>query len=263
MDFNFRTDFKDLYKPDDRFYAKYEPIVSSTLDVFSHEILFRLNNKDNSHIAYLEKLRNIDKTFFVFCMICRRAFEDQLFTWNQININLDLQDLLNPNFFTFLDWLHSEILIDPTKINFEILENYEINEDNMFHIVSRINSLSRRGFNISIDDLFSWYSSKQRIDFLLWKKVNLSMVKIDWKFLQKLYLGYKYGYRFTNQSKDLPDFRDLENYISEWKSSGIIIVWEWIETDEMLDFVKKLWIEYFQWYLFQNFKSEKIYRLEI
>ena len=80
MDFNFRTDFKDLYKPDDRFYAKYEPIVSSTLDVFSHEILFRLNNKDNSHVAYLEKLRNIDKTFFVFCMICRRAFEDQLFT---------------------------------------------------------------------------------------------------------------------------------------------------------------------------------------
>lgn len=245
------------------YYAKYEPIVSRSLEIYSTEILFRLNNFNNAHVRFLSEIRAKNQTFFVFTMICRRAFQDQMFTWNKININLEIQDLLNPLFFNFLDELHSEILIDPTKINFEILENYEINDENKFIIVKKIKLLSKKWFNISIDDLFSWYSNKQRIDFLLAQDVNLSMVKIDWNFIQKAYLCNKYWYDCSLLKKEfsLNDISDFKNYIKELKSKWIDVVAEWIETEDMLDFVKSIWIDYFQWYLFQDFQNDKIYRL--
>lgn len=249
--------------PNAIYYAKYEPIVSQTLQIYSNEILFRLNDYNNAHISFLEELRAKKETFVIFTKVCRKAFIDQVSTWARININLEIQDLLHPLFLHFIDELSRELKVNPFMINFEILENDDITDDNKMILVSKIKELSKRWFNITIDDLFSWYSNKQRIDFLLWENVNLSMVKIDWKFMQKAYLCYKYWYECDNLKTDLSigDIEELRKYIWELKTFWIDIVAEWIETEDMLEFSKSLWIEYYQWYLFQDFTREKLFRI--
>lgn len=245
------------------FYAKYEPIVWLNLDIYSNEILFRINNYNNAHISFLSELRARNETFLVFIKVCKKAFEDVFNTWKNININLEIQDLMNPLFLSYIESLTNEFNINTSKVNFEILENEEITEDNRSVILWKIRLLSKKWFKITIDDLFSWYSHKQRIDFLLSKWVNLEMVKIDGRFIQDAYLCNKYWYdcKEIKKSISLKDIDDLKNYISELKSKWIKVVAEWIETEDMFIFVKSLWIEYFQWYLFQNFENDKLFKI--
>lgn len=245
------------------YYAKYEPIVYKTLEVYSQEILFRLNDYNNAHISFLEERRAKKETFTIFTRICKRAFIDQIFTWNRINMNLEIPDLLNKDFLSFLDGLLRDYKVDTSMINFEILENDKITEQNRKELINQVKELSKRWFNIVIDDLFSWYSDRKRVEIFSVEGINLSTVKIDWKFMQKAYLCYKYWYRCDNLKSDLciSDLDELRKYIWELKSFWINIVAEWIETEDMLEFAKSLWIDYFQWYLFQDLDRKSLFRL--
>jgi hypothetical protein len=57
----------------DKIYAKLEPIVTDTLELYSNEILFRLDSK-NTHIKVLDELREKKETFSLFMRMLKRAF---------------------------------------------------------------------------------------------------------------------------------------------------------------------------------------------
>lgn len=260
LDQSFR---RSLFKQWKDYYAKYEPIICSNLELYANEILFRVNNYNNAHVSFLSELRARKETFLLFTKICTKAFNDLEKNGKKININLEVQDLLNPLFLYFLDDLLNRVNINPENVNFEILENEEINEENKSIVLWKLKALSEIWFKISIDDLFSWYSSKERIDFLLCEDIDLSMVKIDWRFMQEMFLCNKYRFdcQWVKQSLSLNDIDDFKKYVSDLKKVWIKVVSERVETEDMLKFAKSLWIEYFQWYLFQWFDRWELFKI--
>ncbi len=254
---------RSLFKQNKNYYAKYEPIVSSNLELFANEILFRVNNYNNAHISFLSEIRARRETFLLFTKICKKAFSDLEKTSRKVNINLEVQDLLNPLFLYFIEDLLKKIKINPNDVNFELLENEEITSENKLIVLWKLKALIEMWFKVSIDDLFSWYSSKERIEFLLWEEVDLSMVKIDWKFMQEMFLCHKYRFdcQWVRQSLSLNDIEDFKKYVSDLKKVWIKVLSEWIETEDMLKFARSLWVDYFQWYLFQWFDRWDLFKI--
>lgn len=250
------------------FYSKFEPIVTITREVYANEILFRVNTFNNAHINFLNELIIRNETFLLFMKICNKAFSEIVINKSIIiNVNLEIQDIENPLFLPFLKDLLLITNINPKNINFEILENQNIDNENKVEVLSKLKELSKIWFGLVIDDLFSWFSNKERIDLLLSEWINLSLVKIDWKFIQEMYLCHKYWFESSDREKNWlkiytrNDYDDFVAYLNLLKLNWIKLVAEWIETDELFEFAKSLWFDYFQWYLFQDFKYDEIYKI--
>ncbi len=248
----------------DKIYAKFEPIVNETLDLFSNEILFRINSKDNSHIKVLEDLRKNNESFSLFVRIIWKWFEEVLKTGNNLNINLEITDIYNINFIPYLETMLAIYSIDPTKINFEIVEDKPITDKDSKVVINNLKYISDLWFQIAIDDLYSWYSNKLRIDYLLSNWINISTVKIDGKFMKNMYEWYLNDFSLPDiitknweqiKRYTIDDFEDFNNYLKTLHSRWIKVVAEWIENEEMFEFAKKLWFDYFQWYYIQNINS--------
>lgn len=246
-----------------KIYAKFEPIVTKTLEVYSYEILLRLNNIDNSHIDFLKKLRERGETFRLFIRIANKAFEVSR-TWIGVNINLEVRDVLNPDFLSFLKKLLEIYKIDSSKINFELLEYEDLEKQDIPLIISKIKEINNLWFLFSIDDLYSWHSNKRRIKILLDNWIKISMVKIDWKFFKEMFDSYNAWFSMPDIIKhdwekyfkySLNDFDDFKNYIWELHEKWIKVVAEWVENKEMFDFAIELWFDYFQWYYIQNLNN--------
>ena len=73
LDQSFR---RSLFKQWKDYYAKYEPIICSSLELYANEILFRVNNYNNAHVSFLSELRARKETFLLFTKICTKAFND-------------------------------------------------------------------------------------------------------------------------------------------------------------------------------------------
>lgn len=240
-----------------KIYAKFEPIVTRTLEVYSNEILFRLDNK-NTHIKVLDELRKNDETFSLFIRIAKKAFDEAYRTWVWVNINLEISDILNNNFIDYLSLLLSIYSIDSSKINFELLECSDIEESEKEKIITKIKIISDMWFLFSVDDLYSWYSNKQRINLLLSEWISINTVKVDWKFLREMFDSYKkwFSIPYVNKNYSLNDFADFKQYISELHEKWIKVVAEWIENEELFNFAKELWFDYYQGYYIQNLNKE-------
>ena len=81
--------------------------------------------------------------------------------------------------------------------------------------------------------------------------------------MQEMFLCNKYRFdcKEVKQSLSLNDIDDFKKYVSDLKGVWIKVVSEWIETEDMLKFAKSLGIEYFQWYLFQNFDRWELFKI--
>ncbi len=248
----YEVDDQIKYNVWNNFYAKFEPIVDKNMDFFSNEILFRLECWWIDHLDFLEKLNSTKSTFWLFKRISLWAFEKSLKTWEKVNINLDVYDIMEEDFLIFIDWLLLFYKINPENINFELLETNFI-EDNFSDVfLLKLKILIRIGFGLSIDDLYSWYSNSDRIDYLLQNNIKISTVKIDWTYLRKMFYSHKFlfenvdnEFEFWNFS--LQDYLDFENYLKFLQSKDIKLVAEHIESEEIFEFAKNLWFDYFQW----------------
>lgn len=247
----------------DKIYAKLEPIVTDTLELYSNEILFRLDSK-NTHIKVLDELREKKETFSLFMRMSKRAFLEVEKTWLSVNLNMEVDDILDSNFIEYLTLLTQIHDIDNSKINFELVETEDIPNELKDIIISKIKQLSDMWFLFVIDDLYSWYSNKERIDILLSLWVKISIVKVDWKFLKEMFISSKWWFSMPNIVKrdwekyfkySIDDFDDFRKYITTLRDKWIKVVAEWIENEEIFDFAKELWFDYYQWYYIQNINS--------
>jgi EAL domain-containing protein (putative c-di-GMP-specific phosphodiesterase class I) len=127
--------------------------------------------------------------------------------------------------------------------------------------------ISDMWFWIILDDLYSWYSNKSRIDYLLSYWINISTVKVDGKFIKNMYECYindfslpdivKFDWKILKMYSidDFDDFDDFSIYLKSLQLMWIKLVAEWIENREIFDFAKELWFDYFQWYYIQNMNA--------
>lgn len=240
-------------------FSAFEPIVDLNRDMFAREILFRVNDFNNSHVIVLKELRARKETFMLFTRICQKAFNEAKVTGDIIHVNLEIQDLLNPSFLYFIDSILDSVWIKPSLINFELLETEKITSEVQKQVFTNLKILVKMWFLLSIDDLFSWYSTKRRVNNILLHGIDLHMVKIDGKFIQDAYIWSLYWYDSMLENVDINNIEWLSDYIEWLKSKDIKVLAEWIETENMLEFAKSLWAEYFQWYLFQNHTHKKLH----
>ena len=72
LDHSFR---RSLFKQWKDYYAKYEPIICSSLELYANEILFRVNNYNNSHVSFLSELRARKETFLLFTKMVKNKYK--------------------------------------------------------------------------------------------------------------------------------------------------------------------------------------------
>lgn len=145
-----------------------------------------------------------------------------------INVNVSVKQLLNKTFAQDVVDIVVETGLSPSRIVLEITESY-ILDDNV-DVMSQTALLAQLGFNISIDDFGSGYSSITSI-----YRLPLYQIKLDkglvWQSLQS------------------PSCREFVEYIAEFgKKHNISIVAEGIESQSMMQEIMAMKVSHFQGY---------------
>ena len=237
---------------------EYEKIVNTQEEVLFNEALLRVSWKDGRdiwnfrHVNYLELFYEFWKSSSMFQKLLSNLLNDikNKSIKTRVSMNLEVVDIMDDNFIPFL---HSVSLYFKdhsfkNRIIFEILENEKIPHTPEFK--QRIEKIRALWIQIAFDDTLSKEISIddvcKNIDFL--GSENLDYLKIDGKTVHSL---YNISVSFWDLAT--PVFQSIKETLDVIELQNVKIIAEWIETKEMLDFVKKnFWIQYFQWYLFKK-----------
>ena len=106
--------------------------------------------------------------------------------------------------------------------------------------IEKINILKNEWIEIAIDDFWKWYSNVDRII-----KFKPNFVKISWTLIKKI------DFLENNEKQFIKEF--IKNLKEKW----IKIVAEFIEDKKSFENLKKIWIDFFQWYYFSEPSYEK------
>ncbi len=148
------------------------------------------------------------------------------------SINITEDDLNEENSAEHIYGIVSKYNINPRRIIFEILEDIE--DMGSGNIIENIKKLKSYGFEIAIDDFWTWYSNFSRIF-----ELAPDYLKIDMQFIRWI---------DTNILN-----RKLVKYIV-WFShdTWISVVAEWVETANEQLVVQSLGVDFSQWYFFSK-----------
>jgi diguanylate cyclase (GGDEF)-like protein len=173
------------------FIVYYQPKYRfSDQKIIGAEALIRWNHKTkglmppNSFVPLFERNGFIQKIdIFVFERVC--AFLDE---WNHscsdgkcpepitISCNLSRMQLYNPDIAKRYAEIASQYQIYPSKIEIELTESIML--DNKNRLLKAMNEIKKAGFQLSVDDFGSGYSSLN-----LLKDIPADVIKLDKEFL--------------------------------------------------------------------------------
>ena len=223
----------------------YQPIYSVREERFvSAEALIRLKDRDYGYVSpgifipaaeqsgFIDEIGNfvIDSVYkFVSTHNLKRL------GLSYIEVNLSVEQCLKEHFADYIVGTQNEYNVRPERINFEITETaYNSAKDVLDH---NIKKLKARGYQFSLDDYGTGYSNMQRV-----LNLPLKLVKID---------------------KSLVDDLDTENGASIVRNSikmmqdiKLEVVAEGVETEEQLEILKEMGVDYIQGFYFSRPLSE-------
>ncbi len=153
------------------------------------------------------------------CLILRKWMNEGKDAF-PISCNFSYLDLVGNDFTRYLKIMSQRHKVPPNLLELELTES--VAADHLELVDSRGKELSKHGFRLSIDDFGAGYSSL----FLL-QTIKMDVIKLDKKFVQK---GLEGGF-----AHDL-----VSNLVKAFKDNSIQVIFEGIETEEQLDFVKSL-----------------------
>jgi len=145
-----------------------------------------------------------------------------------LNINLSGQSLCDPEFLDFVMQQLDEYKIHPPCVCFEITETAAVT--NMSRAIQFITKLKAAGCRFALDDFGSGLSS-----FAYLKNMKVDSLKIDGAFIRDI----------TNDTSDLAMVNSI-NQVAH--TMGIETIAEYVETNEILETLKNLGIDYVQGY---------------
>ncbi len=214
---------------EDRIVVHYQPVYNNvTKQIEKHEVLVRAVDQDQS-LIYPNKFLNIAKTSKQYLDITRivilKSFEEFKDTPHGFSINLTLEDILDEQLQGFLFTNIRKYNIGH-KLTIEIVESEQISE--YTPINNFIRKLKELGGKIAIDDFGSGYSN---FEYLL--EIKADYVKIDGTIVSKLLEN--------DYSSEI-----VKSIVSFCQKMGIQTIAEFVSSEELLEKVTELGVDYSQ-----------------
>lgn len=187
----------------------------------------------------LDALMRENRTLDLFSKMLSFAVQEVERTGTPASINLYLKDISNPKLIPEIIKKEAEFWFNFSKIIIEVLEyNYWKLDDSA---IKNLIALREMWFHLAIDD-FNLEYEKNNLSFdnlakLLIKRIIPKYVKIDWKYLGKIF-----QWEFSEEH-----LRELRLMIKFFKAHDIKVAWEWIWNTEEWYKAESLWIELYQW----------------
>lgn len=171
---------------------------------------------------------------FVLREVCEfiKSGVPQSFNVDCINVNLSVIECMQPDFVGHINSVTEEYGIPKSMINFEITESVAATDYDMLSKV--VADLKSNGFQFSMDDYGTGYSNMRAI-FML----DFDVVKIDKSIL------------WSAEKSELGRII-LENSVHMIKQMKREILVEGVETENQLDMLSALSVDYLQGYLFSK-----------
>lgn len=173
----------------DEFELLYQPIFNLiNQEIIGAEILLRWNNEVLGNVSPNEFIPVAESTGLIIDLgqwILRKAFE-QITVWmNQYKlrltfaINISPIQLANNQFIKNLEKTMKEYNVPPEYLELEITENLLLGESE--EVNSVLNSISKLGLKLALDDFGKGYSSLNRLN-----KLPIDTLKIDKAFISDI-----------------------------------------------------------------------------
>ncbi len=216
----------------------YQPIIDcKTGKVFAYETLARLREPNGDTISagmFIETLekyglgRELDRVIINTALHALKEKIDAGDNETKLFVNLSAQEIQGRGVLGFAENLCNEIGIPPNHLVFEILERDAIGD--MTHMRKFLTDLRKKGFSFALDDFGSGYNS-----FHYLRELRFDFVKLDGAFVRNI-LNSKIDYALVKNLSRL--CQDL----------GILMVAEFIESEEIMNEIRSMGIEYAQGY---------------
>jgi EAL domain-containing protein (putative c-di-GMP-specific phosphodiesterase class I)/PleD family two-component response regulator len=208
---------------DDKIEAYYQPIMDiASGKIRKYEVLARGNYEGKIYSPYYfigsaEKLGLIDS---ITRIIINKSFAKFSGSDMQFSLNITQRDLLDEYFDTFLEDKMELYTIKPEQVTFEVLENITVGKHQDI-ILESLKRLKERGFKIAVDDFGVENSNFSRL-----LEINFDFIKLDAIFIKNI-----------SHSKN--DRTIVSAMVSMSKSLGIETIAEYVESEEILDVLRK------------------------
>lgn len=186
-------------------------------------------------IPYFEKSGFVTKLdMYMFGEICGiiRRWMDEGKKVLPLSCNFSYLDLADRNFVENLNALAEKHCVPPNMLELELTESTAAEHIEL--VESRGGELSALGFRLSIDDFGAGYSSLS-----LLQKLRMDVLKLDRDFVRRGLNG--------KLSHDL-----VSGLVRAFKQNSMQVVFEGIENEEHLDFVKSLGCSIIQGYYYSK-----------
>ena len=226
----------------------YQPIWNVKEQKFSNcEALVRL--KDDKTMGFIspEEFIPVAERNFLIMQLSSKIFENvfQFMSQNDLpaqglkhmEVNLSAIESVDIGFPSIMKELLEKYNINPSMVNLEITESIAITSGR--RLKRNMEDLIRHGCSFSMDDFGTGYSNLSQIT-----RADFSIIKIDKSLLWPIF------------EKKNPNRQNakilLENMVSMILQMGLQIVVEGVETQEQLDYLCSLGVNYIQGYYFSK-----------
>ena len=206
----------------------YQPILDRNGNIFKHETLARVKDKDGKVISpgfFMGTSKKVRLYSLMTKKIIDKSFREISKTDKSISINLLARDMMDGDISNYIFEKTKEYRVEK-QIIFEILEDESI--ENLTRVENFINKAKRIGIRIAIDDFGTGYSN-----FSYLMKLKPDYLKID-------------GSIIKNIDKDKNSEAIVEAIISFAKTLHVKTIAEFIHSKEVYDKCYELGIDEFQ-----------------
>lgn len=220
--------FNDKFKDIELKLYKQEIVNIQGINEKKYEVLIRLKNKNEiiSPYFFLELSKKInlykDISLFVFNTVFKLAKENKNISYS-INISrtdIDTEDTFNFLVENFEKHIEGNIIL-------EITETEGFSENSLKRLKFLINSVKKLKNKVAIDDFGAGYSN---FDYIV--SLNPDIVKIDGSLIKNIF--------------DTNTLRIIRGIVYMSKKMNFKVVAEFVDSQEILDKVKELGIDYAQ-----------------
>jgi EAL domain-containing protein (putative c-di-GMP-specific phosphodiesterase class I) len=249
------------------FIAYYQPKYDFQNEkIIGAEALVRWNHPDKGILEPGYFVPLFERNGFI-AKIDLKIFEDVcifLDKWNKsgkdgkcpypitISCNLSRFQLYNPAFSDEYLKISSKYQIAPSKIELELTESLMM--DNKKRLLKSMNEIKKAGFDISVDDFGSGFSS-----LALLKDIPASVIKLDKEF----FANTEHQAKKDGDSKNSAE-RDkiiVNSVIEMAKKLSMRTVAEGVEEKDQAEFLRKMGCDIAQGYLFAKPMSEEEFEM--
>ncbi len=223
-------EFKIVYQP---------KVFTETSKIRGAEALVRWERdgkiiQPGKFIPLFERNKFIIKLdLYIFEQVCKdmQSWKEKYNFEPNISINVSKEHFVNENFIEEYVKISDKYNIKRSQIDLEITESATIDEN--IDTLKILNNIKDKGYTISIDDFGTGYSSLSML-----QNMPIDLIKIDKVFVDKA---------------DLNSDRNIINFIMLLaKRLGVKTIVEGVETEEQVEFIRKLKCDIIQGYYYSK-----------